>query len=219
MAAQSSSTPSPLLELTLTTGTGRQPGRLSSSRSCERVRVSAGQIGLVDHDNVGDFELAGLFPLQLVAGLGLYEDNDDVGDFADRRVSLSGSDGLDDDGIESEAVEQTDHEIDVGRDARLTARRGQASDEHSIVVRPVRHADAITEQSAAGERALRVACQDGDRTTGLRITSMSLPINVLLPTPPLPVTAMTRVYRALEQSAASSFSPRIVSNLCPAPPA
>ena len=32
-AAQSSSTPSPLLELTRTTGTDRQPGRLSSSRS------------------------------------------------------------------------------------------------------------------------------------------------------------------------------------------
>ena len=60
------------------------------------------------------------------------------------------------------------------------------------VVGPVRHADAIAEQRSAGERALRVARQNGDGPTlPPRTTSINLPINVLLPTPPLPVTAMT----------------------------
>ena len=36
--------------------------------------VGAGQVGLVDRHDVGDLEDAGLFPLQVVAGLGLDED-------------------------------------------------------------------------------------------------------------------------------------------------
>src|SRR5262249_12088134 len=73
------------------------------------------------------------------------------------------TDGLHDDGVESEAAEETDHEINVWRDTRTTTRRGHAPDEHRIVGRPVRHADAVAEQGPAGEGTLRIACQDRDR--------------------------------------------------------
>src|SRR5262249_59990663 len=98
-----------------------------------------------------------------VAGLWLHEDDDDIGNITDARVPLPGADGLHDDSVESVAAEQTDHEINVRRDTRTTARRGHASDEHGIVGWPVRHADAIAEQSPAGERTLRIARQDRDR--------------------------------------------------------
>ena len=139
-----------MLELTRTTGTGLRPGRLSSVADLGLDAIRAGQIGLVYHDDVSDFELAGLFPLQLVAGLWLHEDNDDIGDLANGDVPLAGADGLDNDGLEPKTTEQTDHEINVRHRARMTAGRGQTSHEHMIVIGPVGHADAITEQSTAG---------------------------------------------------------------------
>jgi hypothetical protein len=43
----------------------------------------------VDYDNVVDFELAGLFRLELVAGLGLDKDDDDVDDVTDGGTGIA----------------------------------------------------------------------------------------------------------------------------------
>ena len=50
--------------------------------------ISSGQIGFVDDDDVGDFQNAGLLPLQFVAGLRLQNEHDDVSHLTDRDVSL-----------------------------------------------------------------------------------------------------------------------------------
>ena len=175
----------------------------------------------MDHDDVGDFELAGLFPLQLVAGLWLHEDDDDIGDLADGGVSLAGADGLDNDGLESEAAEQTDHEINVGRNARMTAGRGQASDEHAsssgrLGMRMRSPSKAPPVSGLCGSHA-STATERPD----CRITSMSLPISVLFPTPPLPVMAMTRVLRRSDRRPRDSARRRRGRslNLPAAPPA
>ena len=100
------------------------------------MRSAFGQIGLVDHDDVGDLELTGLFPLQVVAGLRLHEHDHDIRDVANRRVSLSGPHGLHHDRVESETAEETNHAIKVRRNARMTAGRGQAADEQTQGRRP-----------------------------------------------------------------------------------
>ena len=80
----------------------RQPGRLNSSLTCDFHPLGAGQVGLVDHDDVGHFQQAGLFPLQFVAGLGLHQQHDDVGQLAHGRVALPGADGFQQDHVEAE---------------------------------------------------------------------------------------------------------------------
>ena len=67
IADHSSARPVCLAELTRNTAISRQPGKLNSSRTCDSSRSAPGQIGLVDHDDVGDFQQAGFFPLQFVA--------------------------------------------------------------------------------------------------------------------------------------------------------
>ena len=85
-----------------TTGIAAPPVALQLLRHVGDGSISAGQIGFVDHDDVGDFQNPGLFPLQFVAGLRLQDEHDNVGHTADRDVALTGANGFDKDAIEPE---------------------------------------------------------------------------------------------------------------------
>ena len=52
----------------------------------------AAQVSFVNHHDVGHFQQAGFFPLQFVPGLGLNQNDDDIGECAHGRVALAGAD-------------------------------------------------------------------------------------------------------------------------------
>ena len=124
---------------------GPATGQIQQVANLRLDMFGAGEIGLVNDDNVGNLELTGLFPLQVVAGLWLYEHDHDLGNLANRSVPLSGPNSLHDHGVESVCAKETSHPINVRRDARMATGRGQTADEHTLVVEPARHADAIAE--------------------------------------------------------------------------
>ena len=65
------SSPQPRTLLARSTGIGRQPGRLSRSRTSDSVRSAPGRSALWIDDHVGDLQQPGLLPLEVVAGLRL----------------------------------------------------------------------------------------------------------------------------------------------------
>ena len=52
-------------------------------------------VGLVDRDHVGELDQALLDALQLVAGAGQHQREEEVGHVVDRRLGLADADGLD----------------------------------------------------------------------------------------------------------------------------
>ena len=130
---------------------------------------------------------------KIVAGFRLEQQHEDIDQFAHDRIALPGADRLDQHDLETERLQQADQGGEMFGQRAVTAGRGQTADENAVVVRPRRHAKAIAEQGAAAQRTLRIASQHGDASVPVaRICSISLPTSVLLPTPPLPVTATTR---------------------------
>ena len=77
------------------------------------------QVGLVDHQHVGDFEHAGFHRLNVVAHVGRVHHDAEIGDLGDFDLRLAGADGLDDDDIAAGGV----HHIDDAVDALATSRR------------------------------------------------------------------------------------------------
>ena len=96
---QSSSIPWLRATDVLTIGMG---GSLLVCNCCVNIGdrlIGTGQIGFVDDDDIGDFQDAGFFPLQFVAGLRLQHEHDDVGHPPDRRIALAGADGFNEDAV------------------------------------------------------------------------------------------------------------------------
>ena len=135
-AARSSGTPSPVDAVVTSTsgrfGRGRSAGgprrprgapRRASPGAGARGPLGTGPVALVDDDDVGHLEQAGLDRLDLVAHLGRLEDDRRVGRGRHLDLALTGPDGLDQDEVEADRVE--DRAAAPGR-ARRDRRRGRA---------------------------------------------------------------------------------------------
>ena len=145
----------------------RRPGAATSiARSWAAVRCGPGPIALVDDDDVGDLEQAGLDRLDLVAHLGRFEDDGRVGRRGDLDLALAGPDRLDEDEVEADRVEDR-----AGRPGRRgqpagVAAGGHRPDEHVAVAGVGLHPDPVAEDRPAGDRARRVDRDDRDRPAG-----------------------------------------------------
>ena len=113
-------------------------------------------VGLVDDEDVGDLEEAGLVGLHRVAPARGDDDDRGVGGRRDLDLHLADADGLDDHDPDARRAEQPDG---VGHGQRQTAQvapRRHGADEDGRVERVLAHADAVAEDGAAAERRRRV---------------------------------------------------------------
>jgi hypothetical protein len=109
-------------------------------------------VALIDHDEIGHLEQAGLDGLDLVAHLGRLEHDGRVGRRRHLDLALAGPDRLDQDEVEPGRVQHG---------GRRSGRRGEAAgmapgrhrpDEDVTVVGIRLHPDAVTEERATGDR-------------------------------------------------------------------
>ena len=116
-------------------------------------RFHAAAIGLVDDEHIADLEQAGLARLDRVAPTRRDDDDRRVRGPCDGNLHLTDADGLDEDPRVAGGVEHAHRVRRRTREpAELAARRHRAH-EHAVVGVVVLHADAVTEDRAAGERA------------------------------------------------------------------
>ena len=138
---------------------GRQHGRSPGSFRpvVEHVvevgdrRLDAGAIGLVDHEDVTDFEQAGLGGLDAVTPAGVEDHEGGVGAFDDVDLGLPDANGFEDDVGESGRVE---HDGRLGSGIRHSPELPPAGHRPGIdagVGHAVLHPDAVTENGAAAE--------------------------------------------------------------------
>jgi hypothetical protein len=134
----------------------------------ERVeeRFHAGEVGLVDEEEVADLEDPGLEGLDDVAGRRLEDENDQVGAVEDVELGLADPHGLDEDAVHAEGVEDIGHVRRRGGEAAVALARGQGADEDAAVVERRLHPDPVAEEGPPGERARRV---DGDDRDGVAV--------------------------------------------------
>ncbi|OIQ64801.1 hypothetical protein GALL_536470 [mine drainage metagenome] len=111
------------------------------------------RVALVHHQDVGDFEDAGLDRLHLVAQAGGADDDAGVGVAADLHLRLAGADGLDDHRVETGGIEQVDDLAGAARQSAQVSARRNGADEHRVAVVVVGHAHPVAEQGAAADRA------------------------------------------------------------------
>ena len=120
------------------------------------------QIGLVDHEHVGDFEDAGFHRLHVVAHIGRVHHDADVGDLGDLDLRLAGADRFNDDDIAPGRIHHVDNAVNALRQAAEMSARRHRADEDAGIFRMPPHADAVAENGAAGYRAGRIDRGDGD---------------------------------------------------------
>ena len=80
-------------------------------------------------------------------------DDADVGNLGDVDLVLAGADGFQQDPVEAGRVEGVDDAHGGRGEAPQVATACQRAHEHAVVVEGRGHADAITEDGAAGDRA------------------------------------------------------------------
>ena len=113
--------------------------------------LGAFTIGLVHHEDVGDFHDAGLQRLHLVAGAGHKRHNRHVGGADDVHFILADADRLDDDDLLSGGVEQQRRVTRRPGEAAQMAARRHAPDEDPLVGGVCLHAKTVAQHGAAGE--------------------------------------------------------------------
>ena len=172
-AARSSGTPAPVAAVVIRTsgrlgrGRSRVVAGSSARRGSHQHRPQLGRrplcarlVALVDDDQVGDLEQAGLDRLDLVAHLGRLEHDRRVGSGRDLDLALAGPDRLDQDQVETGGVQHR-----RGRRGRRgqpsgVAARCHRADEHAVIAGVRLHPDPVAEQRAAGDRARRIDRDD-----------------------------------------------------------
>src|SRR5262245_27557818 len=82
--------------------------------------VGAGQVGLVQNDDVGDFEQPRLFPLDVVTGFGLNQENDAIDLGAYGCIPLPRADRLHENEVETKSLQELSHEIEAFGDGPLS---------------------------------------------------------------------------------------------------
>ncbi len=86
-------------------------------------------VGLVDRDQIGELEDAALDALQLVAGAGEHEEQEEVDHLGDRGLRLADADGLDQHHVEARRLADQDRLAGLAGDAAQRAAGGGGPDE------------------------------------------------------------------------------------------
>ena len=123
---------------------------------------NAAEVGLGDDEHVGHLHDPRLQELEHVAGGGLDDDRDRVGDVGHLGLRLADADGLDHDHVECGGERFGRRARGGGKAAEAGARGGRA-DEHVAVVRVDLDPGPVAEQRAAGAPRARIDRQHGDR--------------------------------------------------------
>ncbi len=125
--------------------------------------VGSFAVGFVDYENVGDFHNSGLEALDVVAHARDEDDEGQVGEAGDFDFVLADAYRLDEDDVFAAGFE---YERCVGgreREAAESAACGHAACVEAWVAGMLAQADAVAEQSAAGEGAGGI---DGEKANG-----------------------------------------------------
>jgi hypothetical protein len=128
--------------------------------------VRARPIALVDDDDVGDLEQARLDGLDLVAHVGRLYHHRCVGSGSHLHLALACADRLDQHDVETHGIEERRRSRGGRRQPTRMAARGHRPDEHPVVGGVGLHADAITEDGAAGDGAGWIDGHNGHRPSG-----------------------------------------------------
>ena len=126
--------------------------------------VGARAVGLVDDEHVGDFHQAGLVRLHAVAPAGIDHDDGRIGLARHLHLDLADADGLDEDEVVADRIEQPDGLRRRQRETSEVPPRGHRTDEHPGVGGVVLHPHPVAEDRPARERRRRVDGEHGDGT-------------------------------------------------------
>ena len=157
MVCHSSSVPSPVAATVF-----RMGGRHAVAREFEHdFEVSAGlvgalAIGLVDHEDVGDLQQAGLVGLHRVSPTGVHDNNSGVGGTGDLDLDLSDTDRFEQDPWKSGSVEYAHRGRSSQRQSAEMTSRSHGADEHVWVKKMFGHAHPVTENGTSRVRRRRV---------------------------------------------------------------
>jgi hypothetical protein len=119
-------------------------------------------VGFVHHEDVRDLEQPGFHHLHRISGLRHQDDDDGLRELHDVELGLSDADGLDDDSILPEGVEEMGHLPGGAGEPAASATRAQAADEDGRVEGMILHANAVAEDGPAAERARGIDRHDPD---------------------------------------------------------
>jgi len=120
-------------------------------------------VGLVDDEDVGDLQDAGLDRLHIVPQSGRLHDQGGLRLMGDIHFALARADRLDENGVEAGGIQRADGVGGGAGQPAQTATGGHAADEDAGIASQVAHADAVAQDRAAGEGAGRVYGDDADR--------------------------------------------------------
>ena len=119
----------------------------------------SGEVGLVDHEDVGDLEDPGLDDLDGVSARRRRDHDGGVRGLHDLQLRLADTDGLEQGSIAPGGIDEPDRLPSRRRQATQVPAGGHAPDEDPGVERVTHHPDAIAEDRATGEGARGI---DGD---------------------------------------------------------
>jgi hypothetical protein len=126
----------------------RQPADVGH-RACGGVGI---EVGLVDHHQVGQLHHAALDGLQIVAGVGQLQQQEQIGHPCHGRFALADADGFDDHDVEPRRFAQQQRLARVLGHAAERARGRRRPDEGGLVDRQALHARLVAEDRAARQR-------------------------------------------------------------------
>ncbi len=129
-------------------------------------RLRARQVRLVDEQQVGRLDDPGLEGLDDVPGAGLQDEHDQVGAGQHVQLRLADPDGLDEDPVHPERVEDLRRVGRGGGEAPVALAAGHRADEHAVVADQALHADAVAQERAAREGARRIHGDDAHGVAG-----------------------------------------------------
>jgi hypothetical protein len=139
-------------------------------RGFQRTAGEAGRRGVAlgHHQQVGQFQDAGLDRLHLVAQAGREGHQQRIGEFRDIDLGLSRADGFDQHQVETRRVHQGHHLARGGGQPAQAAAGGGGTDEGPVVGGRLADAEAVSEQRASAQRAGRIDRQHGDAAPALQ---------------------------------------------------
>ena len=125
--------------------------------------VGASDVGLVDHQNVGNFEDASLDGLDIVAQIRDADDQRRIGCARDLDLVLANAHGFDDDHILAKRVQEQHHVEGAASQAAHDAARRHAAHEDPRVAVQLHHPHTIAEDRPARIRTGGIDRHDADR--------------------------------------------------------
>ena len=109
-------------------------------------------VGLVDGDEVGELEDAAFDPLELVAGAGELEDEEEVDHVGHGDLGLTDPDGLDENHVEAGGLADDDRLAGLARHAAERAARRRGPDEGVGASRQLLHSGLVAEDRTLRNR-------------------------------------------------------------------